>query len=320
MVIAKYLVRRLLYTIPTLLAITVIIFAVLRVIPGDILTAFYGQDDVTRLTETQRQAIMEALGLSDPYYIQYLRWLGDIATLEFGRSFFRTYTVAEVIAHRGPITLEIAIGATIVSWLVGFPAGIISGLKRNSIGDYLSRFLTILFLAVPGFWVGMLLVLWLVLTFGYKSPIEIIQIWENPWQNLQIIWGPALVLGISSAAYIARMTRSSLLEIMGQEYIRTARAKGLAERVTLLRHAVRNAILPVLTISGILLSFLIGGSVAIEQVFGVKGMGEILIRAISERDVVTIQNLVLLYGIIFTVMNIIIDLMYAWLDPRIRYS
>ncbi len=263
---------------------------------------------------------MEALGLSDPYYIQYLRWLGDIATLEFGRSFFRTYTVAEVIAHRGPITLEIAIGATIVSWLVGFPAGIISGLKRNSIGDYLSRFLTILFLAVPGFWVGMLLVLWLVLTFGYKSPIEIIHIWENPWQNFQIIWGPALVLGISSAAYIARMTRSSLLEIMGQEYIRTARAKGLAERVTLLRHAVRNAILPVLTISGILLSFLIGGSVAIEQVFGVKGMGEILIRAISERDVVTIQNLVLLYGVIFTVMNIVVDLMYAWLDPRIRYS
>lgn len=312
--------RRLIYAVPSLLAITVIIFAVLRVIPGDLLTAFYGQDDVTRLTETQRQAIMEALGLADPLYVQYFRWLWDVLTLEFGRSFFRTFTVAEIIAHRGPITLEIALGATIISWLVGFPAGIISGLKRNSLGDYLSRFFTILFLAVPGFWVGMMMVLGLVLTFGYKSPIAIVQIWQDPWQNLQIIWGPAFVLGISSAAYIARMTRSSLLEIMGQEYIRTARAKGLAERVTLLRHAVRNAILPVLTISGVLLSFLLGGSVAIEQVFGVKGMGEILIRAISERDVVTIQNLVLLYGVVFTVMNIIVDLMYAWLDPRIRYS
>ncbi len=292
----------------------------MRVVPGDILVTFYGPDELTRLTPQQRQSIIDQLGLGDPLLVQYFRWIGDIATGEFGRSFFRTSTVAEVIAHRGPISLEIAFLATVISWVVGFPVGIVSALMRNSIADYVGRLLTILFLAIPAFWLGMIIVLVLALGLRYKAPVFTVQIWEDPITNLSLVWGPALVLGLSTAAYMARMSRSSLLEVMGDDYIRTARAKGLAERVVLVRHAVRNAILPVITISGILLGFLLGGSIAVEKAFGVKGMGDILIRAISERDIATIQNLVLFYGVIFTLINVLVDATYALLDPRIRYS
>ena len=319
-VIAKYLLRRVVYTIPSLFAITVIIFVVIRIVPGDILVTFYGPDELTRLTPQQRASIIEALGLADPLIVQYLSWLGDIATGDLGTSFFRTRTVAEVIAHRGPISMEIALFATVISWLVGFPVGIISALMRNSISDYVGRFLTILFLAIPAFWLGMLMVLGLVLAFRYKSPVFTVQIWQDPIPNLSLVWGPALVLGLSTAAYMARMSRSSLLEVMGDDYIRTARSKGLSEWMVLIRHAVRNAILPVITVSGVLLGFLLGGSIAVEKAFGVKGMGDVLIHAISERDIATIQNLVLFYGVIFTLINILVDTMYAWLDPRIRYS
>ena len=292
----------------------------MRVVPGDILVTFYGPDELTRLTPQQRQSIIDQLGLGDPLVVQYFRWIGDIATGEFGTSFFRTSTVAEVIAHRGPISLEIALLATVISWLVGFPVGIVSALMRNSVADYVGRFLSILFLAIPAFWLGMIIVLALALGLRYKAPVFTVQIWENPIGNLSLVWGPALVLGLSTAAYMARMSRSSLLEVMGDDYIRTARAKGLAERIVLLRHAVRNAILPVITISGILLGFLLGGSIAVEKAFGVKGMGDILIRAISERDIATIQNLVLFYGVVFTLINVVVDTTYALLDPRIRYS
>jgi peptide/nickel transport system permease protein len=186
--------------------------------------------------------------------------------------------------------------------------------------DYAGRFFSILFLAIPNFWLGTLIVLALVLTFQWKAPLQVINIWENPWQNLQIVWGPALVLGIGQAAYVSRMARSALLETIHEDYIRTARAKGLAERIVIARHALRNAIMPVITLSGVLLGFLIGGSVAVEQAFGVPGLGRTLVFAFLERDYVVIQNLVLLYGIIFVVTNLLVDVSYAWIDPRIRYS
>lgn len=302
------------------MAITLVIFIVLRIIPGDILIAFYGTNEVSRITPQQREALMEALGLDRPLYIQYLGWLKDLATLELGKSFFRTDTVADVLKRRAPLSLELAVGSTILSWIIGFPVGLIGALKRNSVADYVTRVGTILFLAIPGFWLGLLLVIFMAVQFGYASPIASVQLWEDPKQNLQIVWAPILMMGIGGATYIARMTRSSLLEVIGQDYIRTARAKGLVERITIMRHAVKNAILPVLTISGIILGFLLGGSVAMEKVFNVRGLGEILIRAIAERDVVMIQNLVLLYGIIFTITNFAVDIMYGWLDPRIRYS
>ena len=182
------------------------------------------------------------------------------------------------------------------------------------------RSLSVLFIAVPGFWLGLLIVLALLFWFGYKAPIIIVQIWENPWQNFQLIIGPAVVLGLAQGAYIARMSRSCLLEVIREDYVRTARAKGTVERSVVMRHALPNALLPVITISGVLLGFVLGGSVAVEQAFGVPGLGRALVVAIVERDIIVVQNLVLLYAGIFVLVNVLVDMSYAWLDPRIRYQ
>jgi peptide/nickel transport system permease protein len=227
--------------------------------------------------------------------------------------------VRDLILHRGPLSAEIALLALVVSWLVGLPAGIASAVRPNGWLDAVARFVSIVFIAVPGFWLGLLIVLALLFWFGYKAPIIIVQAWENPWQNLQQVIGPAVVLGLAQGAYISRMSRSCLLEVIREDYVRTARAKGANERAIVLRHALPNALLPVITISGVLLGFVLGGSVAVEQAFGVPGLGRALVTAIIERDVIVVQNLVLLYAAIFVVVNVFVDLSYAWLDPRIRY-
>jgi len=264
--------------------------------------------------------IMADLGLSAPLPVQYGRWLIDIGAGRLGKSFFRGDTVADLILHRGPISAEIALLSFIISWLVGLPVGILSAFKPNSLPDSLARALSVLFIAIPGFWLGMLVVLALLFWFGYKAPILIVHFWQDPWQNLQIVIGPALVLGLAQGAYIARMSRSCLLEVIGEDFVRTARAKGLRERLVVLRHALPNALLPVVTISGVLLGFVLGGSVAVEQAFGVPGLGRALVVAVIERDIIVVQNLVLLYAAIFVAVNVLVDLSYAWLDPRIRYG
>jgi peptide/nickel transport system permease protein len=252
--------------------------------------------------------------------VQYVRWLRDIASGQLGKSFFRGDTVRDLILHRGPLSAEIAILALIISWLVGLPVGILSAVRPNGWADAVTRFFSILFIAIPGFWLSMLMVLALLFWFGYKSPILVVHLWEDPWQNLQIIIGPAIVLGLAQGAYIARMSRSCLLEVIREDYVRTARAKGAVERAVVLRHALPNALLPVVTISGVLLGFVLGGSVAVEQAFGVPGLGRALVTAIIERDIIVVQNLVLLYALIFVGVNALVDLSYAWLDPRIRYQ
>jgi peptide/nickel transport system permease protein len=271
------------------------------------------------MTPADRVKIMADLGLSDPLPVQYARWMGDIATGRLGKSFFRGDTVAEQILHRGPISAEIAILSLIVSWLVGLPVGILSAFRPNSVPDGVSRALSVLFIAIPGFWLGMLIVLALLFWFGYKAPIIIVHLWQDPWQNLQIVIGPGVVLGLAQGAYIARMSRSCLMEVISEDFVRTARAKGLKEGLVVMRHALPNALLPVITISGILLGFVLGGSVAVEQAFGVPGLGRALVSAVVERDIIVVQNLVLLYAAIFVLVNIAVDLSYAWLDPRIRY-
>ena len=198
--------------------------------------------------------------------------------------------------------------------------GILSAFKPNSVPDGLARALSVFFIAVPNFWMGMLIVLGLLFWFGYKGPIMVVQVWQDPWQNFQIVIGPALVLGLAQGAYIARMSRSCLLEVIGEDFVRTARAKGLRERFVVMRHALPNALLPVITISGVLLGFVLGGSVAVEQAFGVPGLGRALVTAVIERDIIVVQNLVLLYALIFVAVNVLVDLSYAWLDPRIRYG
>ena len=315
----RYFTTRLLLAIPTIIAITILVFVAMRVLPGDPLVAMFGFESYTKLSDEDRAVLMDQLHLSDPLWMQYGRWMKDIFTLKLGVSFFKSATVMDRIIHHGPLTFEIAFLSMVVAWVVGVPVGALSAILRNTPLDYVARTLTILFLAIPPFWIGLLLVLALVLLFEWKSPIVVINFWENPGKNLQIVWGPVLVLGLAQAAYITRLARSVFLEVMYEDYIRTARAKGLREGVVLLRHTLPNAILPVITLSGILLGFALGGSVVIERVFTVRGLGSVLVQGILDRDVIVVQNLVLLYGLIFVAINILLDVTYAYLDPRIRY-
>jgi peptide/nickel transport system permease protein len=318
--VQKYLLRRALFALGTLIGVSLIIFVVLRILPGDPLVAILGVEGHAKMAPADRAAIMHDLGLSDSLPVQYARWMRDIATGQLGKSFFRGDTVTDLILHRGPLSAEIAILALVISWLVGLPVGILSAIRPNGWADAVVRSLSVLFIAVPGFWLGLLIVLALLFWFGYKAPIIIVQLWENPWENFQLIIGPAMVLGLAQGAYIARMSRSCLLEVIREDYVRTARAKGTAERAVVMRHALPNALLPVITISGVLLGFVLGGSVAVEQAFGVPGLGRALVVAIIERDIIVVQNLVLLYAAIFVLVNVLVDMSYAWLDPRIRYQ
>jgi peptide/nickel transport system permease protein len=313
------LLRRALFGLSTLIGVSVIIFVVLRILPGDPLVAMFGLEGFAKLAPGDRARIMQDLGLSDPLGVQYLRWVGDIATGSLGRSFFRGDKVSELILHRGPLSAEIGILSVIISWLVGLPVGILSALRPNKLSDNVARSVAVLFLAIPGFWLGMLIVLATLFWLGYKAPLVVVHLWQDPWANFQLVIGPAIVLGLGQGAYIARMSRSCLLEVVLEDYVRTARAKGLREGFVVMRHALPNALLPVVTLSGILMGFVLGGSVAVEQAFGVPGLGRALVTAVIERDIIVVQNLVLLYATIFILINVAVDLSYAWLDPRIRY-
>ncbi len=314
-----YILRRLLLSVPAILGLTMIIFVAMRILPGDVLVVMFGEEEFQKISENDRQRIMESLGLAKPLYAQYGDWLKDIVTLKLGESFWRGDKVMDTILRRGPITGEIALLAVAFSWLIGLPVGILAAMRQNSIWDYLTRSSTILFLAIPGFWLGAVIVLFFLLVFGWRSPPGVIQIWDNFVGNMQIVLGPSIVLGLGLAAIVARMARSSLLEVIREDYIRTARAKGLGERAVVFKHALQNSILPVITISGISMGHLLGGSVAVETAFGVPGLGKTLVAGFVERDYVVIQNLVLLYGLIFVFTNLLIDIAYVWIDPRIRY-
>jgi peptide/nickel transport system permease protein len=309
-----------LLVVPTLLGVSMIIFIAMRLLPGDPLVAIFGLEGARRLTPAQRANLEEALGLRDPLVIQYGKWLRDIGTGKFGKSLLRGDSVTQFVLRRGPITLEIAMLATVISWVVGFPVGIVSAVRPRSWLDHAGATFSTLFVAIPGFWLGLVAVLALILWFDYKAPILPVYPWENLSKNLQMVAGPALVLGLGFAGFVARMVRSSLLEVMQEDYVRTARAKGVREQLVVVRHALRNAMLPVVTWSGLFLGVALGGSVAVEKAFGVPGLGLTMIDAILDRDLPVVQNLVLLYTVVFVVINLITDLSYAWLDPRIRYD
>jgi len=315
-----YVVRRLAFGALTVIGVSIVVFFVLRVLPGDPLVAIFGPEGFTKLSEADRAGYMAQLGLSDPLIVQYLHWIADIARGSLGHSFFRAESVADMIERRGPLTGEIALISVALSWIVGIPVAIVSALRPNSFGDNITRFVSILFLAVPGFWFGMLIVLASLFWFGYRAPLTGASLLANPWDNLQIVIGPAVVLGLGQAAYIARMARSSLLEVIREDYVRTARAKGLNGRRVISLHALPNALLPVITLSGILLGFVLAGSIPVERAFGTPGLGYAMFTAVSERDVFVMQNLVFLYAVVFVMLNIAVDVSIAWLDPRIRYQ
>ena len=314
----SYIARRLAFGALTVIGVSIMVFVVMRILPGDPLVAIFGPEGMTKLTEEQRASYMSELGLSDPLWVQYLRWVKDILRGNFGQSFFRSESVADMILRRGPLTAEIALISVVLSWLVGIPVAIISALKPNTVIDSVVRFISILFIAVPGFWVGMLIVLALLFWFGYRAPMAGVGFFTDPVGNLQLVIGPAIVLGLGQAAYIARMGRSSLLEVIREDYVRTARAKGLNNRLVIALHALPNALLPVITLSGVLLGLVLAGSIPVERAFGTPGLGYSMFQAVSERDVFVMQNLVFLYSVVFVMLNILVDLAIAFLDPRIR--
>ena len=260
------------------------------------------------------------LGLDRPYYQQYLSWMGDIARGDFGRSFWRDEPVRALIARRAPISAEIAILAIIIAWVIGIPVGVLSATRGNSLIDYIARIFTVLFIAIPGFWLGILIITALVLTFLWRPPMASADLWEDPLTNIQMVIGPAIVLGLGIAAVLARFSRSSMLEVLNDDYVRTARAKGLPGRAIIWPHALKNAMLPTITVTGTAIGGLLGGAVAVETAFSVPGLGLTLVQALNERDWTIVQNLVLLYGVLFTAVNLVVDLSYSWFDPRIRYS
>jgi peptide/nickel transport system permease protein len=298
----KYLGQRLLIAIPTLFGVTLLIFIAMRVLPGDPLSAISGEGGGTYvLSKEQLQAARASLGLDRPYVVQYLDWLRDILRGDLGKSFWRGEPIRELIFRRAPITGQIALMAIILSWVIGLPVGLVGALWRNSWTDYAFRLVVTLFMAIPSFWVGLMIVLSLVLVYTWRPPLTIVYLWEDPVRNLQLTAGPALALGVALGAMMARITRSSVLEVLGEDYVRTARAKGLRERIVVWRHALVNAMLPILTVTG-------------------TALGLALVFAVAERDWMLIQNLVLLYGVIFVLINLVVDVSYGWFDPRIRYQ
>ena len=314
----SYVLRRLLLGALTVVGVSIVVFVLMRILPGDPLVAIFGPEGFTKLSEAERANYMADLGLSDPLWLQYVSWVQEIARGNFGRSFFRAESVAEMILRRGPLTAEIAFLSVVLSWIVGIPVAVVSALRPNSLADNFARFMSILFLAVPGFWLGMLIVLTLLFAFGYRAPLTGASLLSNPWTTLQMIVGPAVVLGLGQAAYIARMARSSMLEVVREDYVRTARAKGLSNRLVIALHALPNALLPVITLSGVLLGFVLAGSIPVERAFGTPGLGNAMFTAVSERDVFVMQNLVFLYAVVFVLLNLLVDIIIAWLDPRIR--
>src|SRR5262247_4935175 len=260
----KYLVRRLLIAIPTLVGVTLVIFIAMRVLPGDPLAMISGEGAGSYvLSQEQLAAARASLGLDRPYYVQYLDWVKDILRGDLGKSFWRGEPIRELIVRRGPITGQIAVMAVILSWIIGLPVGLIGAFWRNSWTDYAFRLIVTLFMAIPSFWVALMIVLSLVLTLTWRPPLTIAYLWDDPVRNLQLTAGPALALGLALAAMMARITRSSVLELLGEDYVRTARAKGLRERIVVWRHALVNAMLPILTVSGTAFGALLGGSVAV---------------------------------------------------------
>jgi peptide/nickel transport system permease protein len=317
----QYVIQRLLLAFVTIFGVTIFIFVAMRVLPGDPLAMIYGEGTgIYVLSEEELAAARASLGLDKPLIMQYLDWMRDVASGDLGYSFWVDTPIRDTFLRRGPITAQIALFAIVLAWLIGIPVGIISALHRETWLDYVLRFFTTLFMAIPSFWLGLMAILFLVLTFNWRPSITITQFWEDPRENFYMILGPSIAIGVGIAALIARMTRTTVLETLREDYVRTARAKGLGNRTLLIRHVLRNALLPVITVTGLSLAGLLGGAVAVERAFGFPGLGSALAQASVERDWMMVQNLTLLFAVTFVFINLFVDLLYAWIDPRIRYS
>ncbi|MGE5510728.1 MAG: ABC transporter permease [Bacteroidota bacterium] len=320
-----YIIKRVLLVIPTLLGAAALVFVLMRLIPGDVCVVRLGSSGGTFDPKAIDLCHAE-LGMDRPIIVQFLDFVWGLLNLDFGTSMWSGLPVTSEIWARLPVSLEIAILATVIAIAIAIPLGTISALKQNTWVDVLVRVVSVGGVAAPSFWLGIMSIL-IVLNctsalFGspWMPPIEYVPIWEDPIHNLSMALLPAVTVGYRYAAVSMRMTRSAMLEVMQEDYIRTARAKGLIRRLIVNRHALKNALLPVVTLIGIEFAFLIGGLVVTEQVFNLNGVGRLFVQAVQNQDYTLTQALVMLTVTVFVLSNLIVDLMYAWLDPRIRYS
>ena len=316
---SRYVVTRFLLMIPTLLAVAVLIFLLVRVVPGDIVELRLVSGG-TYVTKDVIQAERARLGLNKPIWNQFVDWMVGLVRLDFGVSMWSGDKITHEIAIRLQLSLELAILATIIATVLAIPLGTLAAVRRGTWIDQAVQLFSVAGLAVPSFWLGILMILFLLAYFHWLPPLTFTPLWTNPAANLaQLIW-PALAVGYRYSAVAARMTRSAMLEVLREDYIRTAWSKGLNQPVILWRHALRNALLPVTTVIGLEFAFLIGGLVVTEQVFNLNGIGKLIVDAISHRDYTLIQGLMLLVAAGYILANFIVDIVYAWLDPRISYG
>ncbi len=313
-----FLIRRLLALIPTMLFATIIVFVLIRLIPGDIIDMMISQHDVG-FEEVTRESIQKALGLDKPIHIQYLIWVKDIVIHgDLGDSLWQETPVIDEILARMPVTLELGLFALITALLVSIPVGIYSAIRHDTIGDYIGRTFSILGMAIPGFWLGTMVVIYPAVWWGWSPPIDLVPFTENPWEHIETFIVPGMILGIGLSAVTMRMTRAMMLEVLRQDYIRTAWAKGLKERIVILRHGVKNALIPVVTLIGLQVPILIGGTIVFEKIFVLPGMGLLLFESVNQRDYPIITGLMLVMGVFILIVNLIVDLSYGYLDPKVR--
>ena len=331
-----YIIRRLLLIIPTLIILTILVFLSVRYIPGDIIDAMAVQMEFRLAAAIDREALERMLGLDVPVYVQYGRWIGVLPTPDWvtGESHFKgllqgnlghsmiggTEPVAELIIGRLPVTIELGVLAVVIGLLIALPVGIYSAIRQDTAADYLGRSIAIVGLATPNFWLGLMVMLFPALWWGWSPPVLWVPFAEDPLGNLGVLLIPSLILGTASAAATMRMTRTMMLEVLRQDFIRTAWSKGLRERVVVMRHAIKNALIPVVTLIGLQLPILVGGAVIMENIFNLPGLGRLMVLALEQRDYPVVSGVNLLFGTAVVLFNLLIDLIYPFLDPRVRYQ
>jgi peptide/nickel transport system permease protein len=317
---STYIVRRILLMVPTLLGAVTLVFLVMRLLPGDAALYILGSEESSEVNREALAQIRQALGLDQPLIVQYWNWLWGVVRLDFGTSYWTKQPVIEELALRYPMTANLAFLSLLLGTLIAIPIGVLSAIKQDTVADYAARVFVITGLSIPNFWLAILVILGLVHFFRWLPPLDYAPFLSDPWLNFKQLLFPALITGYRQAAISARMTRSSVLEVLRDDYVRTARAKGLGERMVVLKHAFKNAFLPVLTITSVELLVLFGGLVVVETVFTIPGIGRFLVDAIIHRDYPSIQALVFVFSLFVVFVNLLVDILYAVLDPRIRYA
>jgi peptide/nickel transport system permease protein len=312
----QYVLKRLLLVVPTLLLISAMVFSLTRLVPGDVVVLMFEEKAYAK----DLDALRAKLGLDRPLYVQYVAWLGRVVQGDFGESLWTKRPVLEEITRRLPISFELGAMAIVVALCLSLPIGVLSAIRQDTIEDYTARSLAIIGLSVPAFWKATLVIVLPSIWFGWAPPLQFTPMAHNPWQHFSQFILPAIILGIGSGASIMRLTRALMLEVLRQDYIRTAWSKGLRERRVVLKHALKNAIIPVVTIVGIQIAQVASGTVIMETIFGLPGMGRFLVDAIYQRDYPVVQGVNLLIASIIVFVNLLVDVTYAYLDPRIRYQ